>query len=42
METGALGVNITESVTSGSHCACSLQRSLILEDAVEALQWKAF
>ena len=42
METGAFGVNIIESATSGSHCACSLQRSLIPEDAVEALKWKAF
>ena len=42
METRAFGIKIIESVTSGSHYDRSLRGLLILEDAVEALKWRAF
>ena len=42
VETGAFGISIIESVTSGSHYDRPLRGLLILEDAVEALKWKTF
>ena len=42
VKTGAFGIKIIESVTSRSHYDRSLRGLLILEDAVEALKWKAF
>ena len=41
-ETGAFGIKIIESVTSGGHYDRSLRGLLMLDDAVEALKWKEF
>ena len=42
VEIGDFGIKIIESVTSGSQYDRPLRELLILEDALEALQWKSF